>query len=174
MIRPSLPGDTPDLVEIARGTQVFRPAELVALREVLDDYHAREKDYGHRALTHTGDRDDAPAGFAYFAPSAMSERGWYLWWIAVDRARHGQGIGSRLLCEAEAEVRDAGARLLIIETSGLPRYEPTRAFYRAHDYEVAAVIRDFYADGDDQVVFVKRFLPPARGGSEGAGEGVAR
>lgn len=160
MVRPPAPADTPALVEIARGTGVFRPAELVALREVLDDYHACDEALGHRALVQTGGPPgDDPAGFVYFAPSAMSERGWYLWWIAVDRQRQGQGLGSRLLLDAEAAVRESGARLLLIETSGLPRYAPTRGFYQAHGYQVAAIIPDFYADADDQVVFVKRFLP---------------
>src|SRR4051812_867119 len=51
MIRPTEPDDPPALVEIARGTAVFKPAELVALREVLDDYHAGEASRGHRAAT---------------------------------------------------------------------------------------------------------------------------
>ena len=42
MIRPTVPDDTPALLEIARGTGVFKPLEIVALHEVLDDYHARE------------------------------------------------------------------------------------------------------------------------------------
>ncbi|MEA2631390.1 MAG: hypothetical protein QOE66_1609, partial [Chloroflexota bacterium] len=36
-IRPTTPADTPDLIGIARGTGVFKPLELVALGEVLDD-----------------------------------------------------------------------------------------------------------------------------------------
>lgn len=159
MIRPTEPTDTPALVEVARGTGVFRPTEIVALQEVLDDYHARERINGHLAVT--CEHDGRPVGFAYYAPSAMSERGWYLWWIAVERARRGEGLGSELLRHAEDEVRDAGARLMIIETSGQPRYEPTRRFYLAHGYQVAAVIKDFYADGDDQVVFIRRFQPRA-------------
>jgi hypothetical protein len=38
MIRPTEPGDTAALIELARGMGVFKPAELVALREVLNDY----------------------------------------------------------------------------------------------------------------------------------------
>jgi ribosomal protein S18 acetylase RimI-like enzyme len=157
MIRPTDPTDTLALLDVARGTGVFRPAELVALREVLDDYHAREHASGHRAVT--CQRDGRPVGFAYYAPSAMSERGWYLWWIAVESAGQGQGIGAELLAFAEDDVRAAGGRLMIIETSGQPRYEPTRRFYLGHGYEVAAVIKDFYTDGDDQVIFVRRFQP---------------
>jgi hypothetical protein len=32
----------------------------------------------------------------------------------------------------------------------------TRRFYRKHGYDQDAVLRDFYSDGDDMVVFRKR------------------
>jgi hypothetical protein len=55
------------------------------------------------------------------------------------------------------ERRLAGvARLIIIETAGRTDYSGTRAFYQARGYSPVAVIPDFYAPGDDQVVFVKR------------------
>jgi ribosomal protein S18 acetylase RimI-like enzyme len=160
MIRPTVPEDTPALVELARATGVFKPSEVAALREVLDDYHARERALGHRA--DTSERDGRVVGFAYYAPSAMSERGWYLWWIAVDPTVHARGLGSELLRHVEGEVRASDGRLLLIETSSLPRYEPTRRFYLKHGYETAGVLRDFYADRDDMVVFAKR-LQPHRG-----------
>jgi hypothetical protein len=48
-----------------------------------------------------------------------------------------------------------GARLLIIETSGLASFERTRAFYRALGYDEEARIREFFKAGDDKVVFRK-------------------
>jgi GNAT superfamily N-acetyltransferase len=157
MIRLTEPRDTPALVDLARGTGVFKPQEVVALREVLDDYHAQGHAQGHRAVT--SEREGRTVGFAYYAPSAMSERGWYLWWIAIDPSVHARGLGSELLRHAEDEVRREGGRLLLIETSSLPRYELTRRFYLKHGYEIAGVVRDLYADGDDMVVFAKRFQP---------------
>jgi GNAT superfamily N-acetyltransferase len=161
MIRPTEPRDTDALVELARGTGVFKPAEVEALREVLDDYHAKEHAQGHLAVT--SEREGRPVGFAYYAPSAMSEHGWYLWWIAVDATTHARGLGSELLRHAEGEVRRAGGRILLIETSSLPRYELTRRFYLKHEYDVAGTVRDFYADGDDLVVFSKRLQPEDAG-----------
>ena len=35
MIRPTVPEDTPILLDLAEGTGVFKPLEIVALREVL-------------------------------------------------------------------------------------------------------------------------------------------
>jgi GNAT superfamily N-acetyltransferase len=157
MIRPTVPSETTVLVDLARATGVFKPSELTALREVLDDYHARERANGHRAVTL--DHDGNPVGFAYYAPSAMADRAWYLWWVAVDPRLQSRGMGSALLRHTEDEIRGLGARLLLIETSSLPKYEPTRRFYFRHGYETYAVLRDFYADGDDMVIFSKRLLP---------------
>ena len=72
-----------------------------------------------------------------------------------------RGIGTRLLQHTEMDITRAGGRLLLIDTSSLPSYEPTRRFYLKHGYEIAGVFSDFYADGDDQVEFVKRLRPRA-------------
>jgi len=156
MIRQTIQEDTPALLEIARGTEVFKPLELVALGEVLDDYHAKEQANGHRSVTYAV--DDRVLGFAYYAPAAMTDRAWYLYWIAVAKTIQAQGIGSRLLGMAETEIAHQGGRLLLIETSSLPHYEPTRRFYLKHGYQIASRLSDFYADGDDLVVFCKRFI----------------
>jgi ribosomal protein S18 acetylase RimI-like enzyme len=158
MIRPTTPEDTPALLEIARGTGVFKPPEIVALEEVLDDYHAGNCDVGHRALTL--ERGGRPIGFAYYAPAAMTDRTWYLWWIAVDRTIQARGLGSELLLAAEDEIHREDGRMILIETSSLGHYEPTRQFYLRHGYNRVAAIPDYYADGDDLVVYRKWIVPP--------------
>jgi ribosomal protein S18 acetylase RimI-like enzyme len=55
----------------------------------------------------------------------------------------------------ENALRANGQRLLLVETSGLPIYERTRAFYAKCGYEEEARIRDFYTAGDDKIVFRK-------------------
>jgi ribosomal protein S18 acetylase RimI-like enzyme len=154
MIRPTDPADTPALLALTAGTGVFKPHEIDALKEVLDDYHAANHAEGHRAVTYA--REGRILGYAYFAPAAMTDRTWYLYWIAVTKDTQAKGIGSYLLRHAEEEVRKANGRVFYIETSSLPHYAPTRRFYEKHGYEVTGVLRDYYADGDDMVVFCKR------------------
>jgi len=156
MIRPTVPAETPALVALAQGTGVFKPLEVHALGEVLDDYHALNRAHGHRAITL--EREGQVLGFAYYAPDAMTDRTWSLWWIAVDRASHARGLGGELLHHLEDDVRRAGARVLFIDTASLPSYEPTRRFYLKHGYEVTGVLKDYYADGDDKVVFRKHLI----------------
>lgn len=154
MIRTTRASETELLQALAVGTGVFKPLEIEALGDVLGAYHAGNIDFGHRAVT--AEQDGEAIGFAYYAPTPMTEQTWHLYWIFVAKASQARGLGARLLAHAEADIVRAGGRIFLIETSSLPSYEPTRRFYLKHGYEQAAVVRDFYADGDDQVIFRKR------------------
>lgn len=154
MIRPTEPRDTAALVSLTAQTGVFKPLEVVTLQEVLDYYHEAARQRGHRCFT--SEREGKAVGFVYHAPEDMTERTWCLWWIAVSLEAQGQGVGGELLGFAEEDMRLQQGRVLFIETSGLPHYEPTRRFYLKHGYEQAAVLRDYYSDGDDLVMFRKR------------------
>jgi ribosomal protein S18 acetylase RimI-like enzyme len=74
--------------------------------------------------------------------------------MAVDPEVQGSGVGTALLTEMERRLAGV-ARLIIIETAGRADYSATRAFYQARGFSPVATISDFYAPGDDQVVFVK-------------------
>src|SRR3979490_2810418 len=91
LLRPAIPQDTPLLTALADATGVFKPIEIDALREVLDDFHAVEFTNGHFAVV--GEDNGRIVGFAYYAPAYMTDRSWYLYWIAVDPTIHGKGYG---------------------------------------------------------------------------------
>jgi GNAT superfamily N-acetyltransferase len=156
MIRDTIPQDTPALIRLAESTGVFKPLEIEALREVLDDYHATNVRHRHRAFTLLdGDRIQ---GFSYHAPEPMTERSWCLYWIVVGAGEQARGLGSKLLQAVEQDIIRVGGHVLWIETSSLPHYEKTRRFYPKHGYEQEALLRDFYAEGDGKVIFRKRLV----------------
>src|SRR5208283_5611900 len=101
MIRATVPADTPLFLAIAQGTGVFKPNEIQALQEVLDDYHAFNREDGHMSVT--DELHGEVIGFAYYAPAAMTDRTWYLYWIAVSKTTQARGVGSALLRHAENE-----------------------------------------------------------------------
>lgn len=94
-------------------------------------------------------------GFSCFGRIPGSEWSFDLYWIVVSPARQGTGLGRQLLAATEAAVRTAGGNRLYVDTSSRPQYAPTRAFYLACGYAVAAELPDFYRAGDGKVVFVK-------------------
>jgi ribosomal protein S18 acetylase RimI-like enzyme len=155
VIRPTVPGDTRAILALTGQTGVFKPHEIQALDEVLADFHATNCRLGHFSVTF--EKGHEILGFAYYAPAAMTDRTWYLYWIAVTKQIQARGIGTTLLKYVEDSVREQRGRLLLIETSSLPYYELTRKFYLKHGYQETATIADFYAEGDSMVVYAKRF-----------------
>ena len=144
------PADRGRVEAILRATGVFGEAEVPVALEVFDAAVAGSPDY--TALG--AERDGRLVGWICWGPTPCTLGTYDLYWIAVDPALHGAGIGTALL--GEMERRLAGrARLIVVETAGRPTYRATRAFYEARGYRPAAVIPDFYAPGDDQVVYVK-------------------
>jgi len=154
MIRPTTRADKATLMALAEGTGVFKPMEIEALSGVFDEFFEEYEAQGHKCVTY--EQHGQVLGFAYYAPTWMTDRTWYLWWIAVSKQLQAKGVGTKLLQYLEDDIRAQNGRLLLIETASLPSYEPTRRFYVKHHYEQAAVIKDYYADGDSMIVYSKR------------------
>ena len=153
MLRPTVPDDTPPLKQLTAETGFFKPHEIDTLQEVLDDYHAESQAEGH--VCFTCEQEGKPFGFIYFAPAPMTLGTWEVWWIVVRKDVQARGLGGEMLRFAEDEVRRRQGRVLFIETSSQPLYDPTRRFYLKHGYEEHAVLKDYYAAGDSMVVFRK-------------------
>lgn len=148
-IRHVARGDVPALKAVIDATGLF-PSEM------LDDMAA-----GHLAgaapdeiwLTH--DAGAGPTAVAYCAPERMTQGTWNLYLIAVHPDRQGRGLGAAMVRHIERVLAARGGRVLLVETSGLPAFERTRAFYRKNGYEEEARIREFYQAGEDKVIFRK-------------------
>jgi ribosomal protein S18 acetylase RimI-like enzyme len=152
MIRPTIPDDATALIAIADAIGFFEPNELEELSEMLTDYFGGDSDSDHFWIT---DDDNGPVGVAYCEPERMTDGTWNLQFIAIRPDRQGQGRGAILLRYVEQKLTACGGRMLLVETSGLPSFERTRAFYAKCGYEEEARIRDFYAAGGDKIVFRK-------------------
>lgn len=137
-------GDTPE----------FKPAEVTVAEEVIDSYLADPDGSGYYATV--AEMDSAVVGYISYGPTPLTEGTWDVYWMAVTPKKKGQGIGDALLAYAEDSIKEAKGRLVLIETSSLASYEPTRRFYQGRGYELISRIPDFYAPGDDKVTLQKR------------------
>ena len=149
-LRPLAAADRRRIEEITRAVSVFRDDEVPVALEVFNGAVAGSPDYVALGAT----VDEQLVGWICWGPTPCTLGTYDLYWMAVDPAAQAAGIGTALLREMEGRLAGS-ARLIVVETAGRPDYRPTRAFYEARGYRKAAIIPDFYAPGDDQVVYVK-------------------
>ena len=161
MIQSAIKTDGPQVQDIAARVGVFSQEEVDCVVDLWNDYLTTGPQVGgyNFIVERQGDR---VLGFACYGPRDLTNGVYDLYWIAVDPGAHRSGVGRRLLAASEEAVRQAGARMLIAETSGTAPYDGTRRFYLDTGYVMEATIKDFYVDGDDLAIFVKRFPQPVK------------
>lgn len=147
------PSDRDDIRRLVASTGVFSQVELDCAVELVDDRLERCEMSDYRFVF--ADLEDHLVGYTCYGPIALTAASYDLYWIAVDKTVQGRKIGQVLLEITEELIRNAGGRHVYIETSNRPHYEPTRGFYLRCGYTQAALLKDFYAEGDDKVIYDK-------------------
>ncbi|MBQ4879111.1 GNAT family N-acetyltransferase [Pseudoalteromonas luteoviolacea] len=102
--------------------------------------------------------DKQVIAIAYCSPERMTAGTWNLLLIAVLPSHQGHGVGRLLIEHIESALVQKQARIMLVETSGLPEYERTRKFYPQCGYTPVAVIPEYYGQGDDKIVFWKSLM----------------
>jgi len=148
-IRIPTKSDLPDIALILDDTDLF-PAEM--LGEMIAPFFD-EPDSPEKWLV-CEESNNGVIGFGYFRPEPLAEGTWNLLAIGFRKNHQGYGYGATLVAEVEKTL--AQERVLIVETSGLEDFEATRTFYDKCGYDREAVIRDYWADGDDKVIYRKK------------------
>lgn len=156
MIIAATEADGDQVRDIAARAGVFNQEEVETVAALWEDYLTTGPVIGgyNFLVDKEGDR---VLGFSCYGPRDLTTGVFDLYWIAVDSTIHRSGVGRKLLIATEEQVRLAQGRMLIAETSGSPHYEPTRNFYYGMGYALEATIKDFYCEGDDLAIFIKRF-----------------
>ena len=130
------------------GTGLF-PSEM--LPEMLAPSLAGETE----AFWLTCHYDGEAVGLCYTVPEELADGTWNMLALAVRPDLQGNGLGAALVAAAEQRLTEMGQRILLVDTSGTDGFALTRSFYAKNGYVEEARIRDFWADGDDKVIFRK-------------------
>jgi ribosomal protein S18 acetylase RimI-like enzyme len=138
-------------MSIVEASGQFDADSLVFIRETLQHHLMNSSP----AIWLTAD-DGEPVGVAYCAPEAVASGAWNLLMLWTRHDKHGEGFGSQLVAHLESELERRRARLLLVETSGLPAFAAARAFYAKAGFSHEATIKNFFAAGDDKLVFTKQ------------------
>ena len=139
--------------EILRSTGVFYDFEIEVALEIVDVFLKEGKKSGY--YFYLAEVDGKVSGYVNFGPTPCTKSGWDLYWIAVSKDLHKEGIGGKLLKMAEKESSKNGGEKLWIETSSKSEYLPTRLFYEKKEYVKAAELDDFYGMDDNKIIYGK-------------------
>jgi GNAT superfamily N-acetyltransferase len=97
------------------------------LDEVISVDKSRDTRKEHWLIYEEG--GDGHAGVAFYAPEVMSDETRSLYLIALHSKYKRGGIGSELVKNVEDALIQQGRRILLAETSRLPKFEATKLFY---------------------------------------------
>ncbi len=149
--------------EIVASTAFFHDFEIDVAVELVQERLARGLASEYHFVFAYAPGPAHPIAYACFGPIPCTRGSFDLYWIATHAAHQGKGLGRAVFDESlrlmRAGLPDAAgtihhARNVYIETSSQPKYEPTRRFYERCACTLAARLPDFYAPGDDKLIYV--------------------
>ncbi len=146
--------DIQDIQKLIAETGFFRQDEVDIAVELIREGLEKGPDSDYRFLM--ANADHRLAGYTCFGLIPCSLVSWDLYWIVIGKQYQSIGLGSLLLQLTETEIRKSGGWNIIAETSGKTLYAPTRHFYAKNNYLLKGQYEDFYAEGDDKLVYMKR------------------
>lgn len=143
--------------DILDSSGLFYQHEIKIAIEIVDEYIQKGERSGYCfILIHQ--QEARPAGFAIYGEIPCTKDRYDLYWIAVHQELRGKGLGKTLIHNVESSVKEKNGEILFIETSSREKYASTRSFYKHCGYQEAAIIPDYYADGDGKVIYSKRLI----------------
>lgn len=147
------PSDREAVAEVIRATGFFSSSEERIALELVEERLERGEASGYHFVL--AERAAELAAYCCYGEIPCTVGSFDLYWIAVHPRAQGGGLGRALLELAEERIARLGGRRIYVETSNRAQYHPTRAFYERCRYVRVAVLADFYAPGDDKVVYAK-------------------
>ena len=96
------------------------------------------------------------AGFACYGWESLTEGTWDVFWIVTLPEARRQGLGGALLDEALRMATAEGGRMVVIFTSSTSPYSAARKLYESRKFIRTAIVPDYYREGDDLHIYVRR------------------
>lgn len=155
-VRPSQFEDREAIYGILMNSGIFGKVDADCVDEMFVETWGKRRDdadnYRWLSCWHEG----RITGFACHGPESLTNDTWDLFWICVLPEMRGKGAGRALMREAESQAQLANGRVMVIYTSSTEKYAPARRLYEGAGFVRAAVVPDYYADGDDLNIYWKR------------------
>jgi ribosomal protein S18 acetylase RimI-like enzyme len=155
-VRPATDQDRPGLVAILDSDHTFKDDERFVAIELIDGALTGSVDYYLLVAELSGPAARPVAGYLCYGPTPMTASTYDLYWIVVHADARGHGVAQALIAAMEAELRRLGGKAVRVETSETEGYGAARKLYERTGYPIAAILTDFYREGDSLITYYKR------------------
>lgn len=136
---------------LTAATGYFTDDEVRVAAELVEETLSGKEDYRFLMAEYEGKL----AGYSCFGEIPLTRKRYDLYWLAVNPALQGIGLGRVLVNRSLWQVRALGGDRLYAETSGKAQYASTRKFYEKTGFTCVARLPDFYHPGDDKIIYCK-------------------
>jgi ribosomal protein S18 acetylase RimI-like enzyme len=147
------PDDKAHVFDIIESTGFFHSYEIEVAVELVEERLAKGIESGYHFIF--AEKDGKTIGYTCFGNIPCTLFSFDLYWIAVHNDYRSHGLGKILMDKTEEAIRKMGGKGIYIETSSQEKYISTQKFYDKCHCELIARFKDFYADGDDKLVYKK-------------------
>ena len=91
--------------------------------------------------------------YVCFGPIPCTVGSFDLYWLTTHRKAQRRGLARQIVGEMFRDLARIHGRKVFLETSGRTQYLPTRKFYEACSFVLEARLTDYYAPGDDCLIY---------------------
>jgi aminoglycoside 6'-N-acetyltransferase I len=155
MIRSIKPSDVEGLEKLLKKIPNFNEAEVKVAMELIEITVNNPDQTDYNIFVY--EEDGKILGYHCTGKRPLTDAVYDLYWIVADPEHSGKGIGKNLLEHAENFVKERKGRWILAETSSKDSYLSTQSFYLRNNYTILSEIKDFYAVGDNLLIFGKYF-----------------
>lgn len=155
MIRRLKQADVPRIEKFLKKVKAFSETEVSVAMELISLAAKNPEQTDYNVFVY----EDTKKILGYYCTGKrpLTDAVYDLYWIVTNPEHSQKGTGKKLLIHAEEFVLSMNARWLLAETSSKEEYAAARNFYLRNHYSIIAEINDFYAVGDNLMVFGKYF-----------------
>lgn len=149
-IREVIHSDVDSLKIVLDSCGLF-PSEY--LDEMISDYF---NNLDTNEIWFTYVENNSPISIGYCIPEKLTSGTYNLLAIGVSENHQRKGVAVEMMNFIVQKLKTIGARVLIVETSSDDAQIGARNLYQKLGYNQEAVIRDFWNEGEDKIVYWKK------------------
>lgn len=154
------PSDRVLIDELLQSLPAFTDAERAVALELCDAGLASPGSDDYRFILAPTDR--GLAGYLCYGRTPMTQSTFDLYWIATSPALARSGVARQLVAAMEGDIAGRADCLVRAETGSREAHGTAVHFYEAIGFSRSATVADYYAPGDDLIIFTRRIKGRAR------------